>query len=247
MLTNSSISSSYLYTTTDTSASQSVTNGAADTTKGSTSTLEAISLGKDDFLKLLLAELQNQDPLNPADNTEFVAQLAQFSSLEQLTTMNSNLEQNLKYNQSIAESINNSVTVNLIGKGITAESNEFKMDGSNSVQLTFELDSDITTGSLTIYNSDDLAVQVIPIDSLSRGLNSITWDGLTTLGVPAEDGTYTYKVTAYDSVGSEVDATEVTGGIVEGVTYKNGETYLDVGGLLIPFSDVTHIVEVEKE
>ena len=230
MLTSSSIASSYLYT-------------AADTTEETSSTSEAISLGKDDFLKLLLAELQNQDPLNPADNTEFVAQLAQFSSLEQLTTMNSNLAQNLEYNQSIAESINNSVTVNLIGKGVTAESNEFKMDGSNSVQLTFELDRDITTGTVTIYDRDDLPVQVLSLDSSSMGLNAITWDGYTTLGVLARSGTYTYEVTAYDSVGSEVDVTEVTAGIVEGVTYRDGETYLDVGGLLVPFDKVTHIIE----
>jgi len=245
MLTTSAIASSYLYTTADTSASQSVTNGTDDTTEKTTSSLEAVSLGKDDFLKLLIAELQNQDPLNPADNTEFVAQLAQFSSLEQLSTLNTNLEESLTNSQTIAESINNSVIVNLIGKGVTAESNEFKMDGSNSVQLTFELDSDITTGSLTIHDSDDLPVQVLSLDSLSMGLNSITWDGFTTLGVLAESGTYTYEVTAYDSVGSEVDVTEVSAGIVEGVTYRDGETYLDVGGLLVPFDKVTHIIEAE--
>ena len=139
MLTGSS-ATSYLYTP-ETSVNQGVIKGTSDNTNTPSSNISTSSLGKDDFLRLLLAEMQHQDPLSPASSTEFVAQLAQFSSLEQLTTMNSSLEATLKYNQSLSESINNSVIVNLIGKTVTAQSNEFAFDGVSPVQLTFELDN----------------------------------------------------------------------------------------------------------
>ena len=81
------------------------------------STTQSNVMGKDDFLNLLITQLQNQDPLNPTDSTEFTAQLAQFSSLEQLGNVNENLTE-LKHFQA---SINNSQAVALIGKAITAK------------------------------------------------------------------------------------------------------------------------------
>ena len=76
-------------------------------------------LGKDDFLNLLVAQLQHQDPLNPAESTEFTAQLAQFSSLEQL----SNINDNLKNMELFQTSVTNSQAVSYIGKEITAKGN----------------------------------------------------------------------------------------------------------------------------
>jgi len=203
----------------------------------------AVSLGKNDFLKLLLAELQHQDPLNPASSTEFVAQLAQFSSLEQLTTMNSSLEATLKYNQSLSESINNSVIVNLIGKTVTAQSNEFAFDGLSPVQLSFELDNDVASGTVKILDSDQNTIREISLDSLSKGLRSVTWDGLTALGVPAKSEGYTYEVTAYDRTGNPVTVSPVFIGVVNGISYREGKSYLDIGGVLVPFDQVKDIID----
>ena len=94
----------YFYTPA-TSQTQGVLRGNVSGDTQTSSDLNVASLGEDDFLKLLIAQMQNQDPLNPASNTEFVAQLAQFSTLEQLTTMNSNLEESLIFNQSVTESM----------------------------------------------------------------------------------------------------------------------------------------------
>ena len=75
---------------------------------------------KDDFLKLLVTQLQNQDPLNPASNQEFASQLAEFSSLEQLTQMNESLESNLDSDLLLAQSLNNSTATGFIGHEVHA-------------------------------------------------------------------------------------------------------------------------------
>lgn len=85
-------------------------------------------VNKDDFLKLFTTQLQYQDPLKPMDSTEFTAQLAQFSSLEQLFNLNKNMEQSINYQ----ESLNNGTIINLIGKTVkTIEDFSAKVLGIN--------------------------------------------------------------------------------------------------------------------
>src|SRR3989339_1106934 len=97
-----------IFTGIDNSVGQSVTSQTTKTT----------ALGKDDFMKLLLAQLKNQDPLKPMDGTDFAAQLAQFSSLEQLSNMNTELK-NLSVNQM---TMNYAQSVNMIGKDVVTNS-----------------------------------------------------------------------------------------------------------------------------
>ena len=90
--------------------------------------IDVSTLGKNDFLTLLIAQLKHQDPLNPADNTEFIAQLAQFSSLEQMTLMNANLEKSLESNINMTEAVSNAMIINYFGKYVTAETDSFMYD-----------------------------------------------------------------------------------------------------------------------
>ena len=222
---------------------ESTSNYLYNTDISTTAQVEAEHLGENDFMKLLIAQLQNQDPLNPASNTEFIAQLAQFSSLEQLTALNTNLEQSLDFNKSVTESINNAMMVSFIGKTVTAESDEFVYDGMNSVELTFDLDFEISYGKIEIMDDDGLVIRELSLDSMSEGLRSATWEGLTSLGGQAQEGEYAYQVTVYDSVHNEYDASPVFSGVVEGITYKDGTTHLDINGMLVPFDKVMHIID----
>ena len=93
------------------------------------------SMGKDQFLQLLLAQLQHQDPLNPMDSTDMTAQLAQFSQLEQLSNINTSLE----YSKLYLASLNNAQAVDFIGKEIEARGDSVQLSEGNSAQLSYEL------------------------------------------------------------------------------------------------------------
>ena len=203
------------------------------------------SLGKNEFMKLLLAQLKHQDPLNPADNTEFVAQLAQFSSLEQMTQMNSNLEKTLDTNLSISEAVNNAMLVNYFGKSVRAESGSFMYDGQNSAKLQFQLNADTIRGSLEIINKGGATVRTLPLGELSAGLNTVEWDSITDYGVEAEPGEYSFKIKAYDLLDNEVETLSMINGVVDGISYQDGKAHLSVDGLLVPFDKIKQIYEDE--
>lgn len=212
---------------------------ATETTDDSTGTGE---LGKNDFLTLLLAELKNQDPLNPASNTEFVAQLAQFSSLEQLTTMNTNLEDNLASNTSMSEAVTNAMIVNYFGKEVTAETSSFIFDGE-SAELNFNLETAAQAGTIKVYDADGNVVKSSTLSGLEEGDNTIEWDGSTNAGGTADAGIYTYTLVLTDFNGDTVEFTQNYTGIVSGISYKDGKPNLNINGITVPFDKVNAITE----
>ncbi len=205
---------------------------------GSRASMDVSQLGKDDFLKLLLAQLKNQNPLNPSENTDFVAQLAQFSSLEQMTTMNSNLENSIENNSRIAEAVNNAMMINYFGRDITAETDGFHYTGEGAVDLTFNLEGNISQGSLEITDENGSVVRRLSLDPMEGGFTSVEWDGITDYGNRAAEGTYIYAVTGYDVLSNEVAATPELSGTVEGIAYSEGKAYLSVDGVLVPIESV---------
>ena len=123
------------------------------------------NLGRDEFLQLLVTQLSNQDPLNPMDGQEFAAQLAQFSSLEQLISINETMIQSGEINGLLAQSVNSGVAADLIGKTIEAEGNEFHFNGEDATTLRFELGSAASEVQVEVYNP---AGQLIRTESLSN-------------------------------------------------------------------------------
>ena len=100
-------------------------NGVQNNIYGTNTTQGKSELGKDDFLKLMIEQMKNQDPLSPMEGTEFTAQLAQFSSLEQLSNMSDSLEQSINANYQLTQAVNNTMTAALIGKEVKLEGTTF--------------------------------------------------------------------------------------------------------------------------
>ena len=225
------ITESVLQTTYSSYASDSETNS------------DISSLDKDDFLTLLIAQLKNQDPLNPIDNTEFIAQLAQFSSLEQMTLVNENLDEMLESNTDMTDVVSNAMLINYIGKNVTAETDSFTYDGDNAIQLQFVIDSAASYGTLEITDSSGNIKKTVSLDALDEGNYYFEWDGITNLGIEAESGVYSYTIELYDSLGNEVDVSQIFTGVVESVSYIDGEQQLNIGGVFVPFDSVLNIAE----
>ncbi len=204
---------------------------------GSTSDLTG-ALGKEEFLKLLTAQLQHQDPLQPVQNEAFVAELAQFSSLEQMQNVNSNLATSLLLNQSV----NNSLATTLIGREVEAAGNDFTLAQGGNANLSFHLDGD-ATAKVEVVDGSGKVVATLEPGSLKAGDQSVTWDGKGADGQPAPPGQYTFRVTATDAKGNPVAAHTLIRGRVTGVQFEDGATYLLVGSRKLSLSDVTQILE----
>lgn len=203
------------------SISQASTASSQATT--SSATTEDI-LGKEDFLTLLVAQLQNQDPLNPDDPTEFTAQLAQFSSLEQLFNLNETME-------SVATTIDNSnsmTALQTIGKDVAYESSSFEYNGE-SVDIGYSLDGTATEVTLYLQHNGS-TVKIYEADDLSEGTHFFTFDGTTESGGNAPYGNYEIVIQASGTEDATLEAatlvkSEVTGVDLDGSDGGTLETY----------------------
>lgn len=202
----------------------SVTSSAA----GAAATKET-AIGKDVFLKMLVAQLKNQNPLSPLDGTDFAAQLAQFSSLEQLTNMSSQME---SLSSSIGSMVNSQL-VTMIGSEVTANGDTITADGTAKT-LTYSLPSDVKSGQVDIYDSSGRLVSTLPIGSARAGINTVVWNS-------PDSGAYTFAVSGTDLQGKTVSGTTMTTGKVTGVNFRNGTSYLVINGRNVAFGDIVSI------
>ncbi len=199
-------------------------------------------VGKEEFLTLLVTQLQYQDPLDPMDNTEFVTQLAQFSALESMKAIESAVEEN----SLLLQSVNNAYSTSMIGKEVQASGSSIYLDGTNGVDIEYDIGSDASEVKITIYDENGTDVKSITQGSQSSGTQTYAWDGKDNNGNTISAGAYTYAVSATDSSGSSVSVSTYASGVVDGVLYEDGVTYLKIGDDKISLSDIIKISEAKK-
>ena len=197
------------------------------------------TLGRDDFLKLLITQMQYQDPLNPVENTEFTAQLAQFSSLDELFNVNENLK-NIELYQA---SLNNSQAVSFIGKEIEARGDKIQISNGSPDDIRYDLTEHCNEVHISIYDSNGYLVRNIDKGAEMSGSHVEQWDGKDNQGNDLLDGTYTYAVSAVGQDGSSVNVSTYVTGKVTDVTFDNGLVYLMVGDKKVTISNVVNIKE----
>lgn len=191
------------------------------------------TLDQQDFLNLLVTQLQNQDPLNPTDNAEFMSQTTAFSQLNEMTNMNSSLEKMLEF--LAMQSYNNSsltAGAGFIGKEIEYQTNTVTVGGDSLKNISFYLADNAASGKsqINICNEEGAVVAVVkPDKDLVSGENIIHWDGKGVGGVEVPDGTYYFEVQAYNTSGELIEVQEYGTGIVQGVKMSGGVLYFDIG------------------
>jgi flagellar basal-body rod modification protein FlgD len=194
------------------------------------------TLGKDDFLKLFVAQLRSQNPLNPMDNTEFTAQLAQFSSLEQLSNINTQLHDLLLFQNSLQ----NTLTNNLIGRQVKIPGNEIYLKENGEISYT--LPEDVSKVKISIYDSGGGLVKEVNLGQQTSGEKSYVWDGTDNSGNRLPEGHYQVKVEALDDSGNPVNVSTMVYGTVTGITFDNNITYLIIDNTLkIQLSEIKEI------
>ena len=195
-------------------------------------------MGKDDFLKILVAQLQAQNPLDPQDPTEFASQLAQFSSLEQLMNVNQTIQSLILYSASQS----NNLALLFVGKNILAAGDTFSFKtGEAQPEMIYNLASDAETVTVTVYDEEGNVVKTINLTNQTAGEHRIEFDGLDNNNSPLPDGKYRFEVSAKDADGKNITTSTYIMGLVERVVFENGYTYLIVNGKRISISDVTEV------
>lgn len=194
-------------------------------------------MGKETFLKLLVAQLENQDPLSPMDNLEFTSQLAQFSSLEQLTDINKNIESLQAYQSTT----NNAQAVSLIDKVITASGNSISVNNGTADEIMFELEGNAAGIIVSIYDSADNLINIIRGGNQNGGMNKVAWDGTDNAGKTVPDGLYTFEVLAADVNQDPVEVKTFLTGNVDRVIFKNNTPYLLTGNSEVPLENVVSV------
>lgn len=195
------------------------------------------TLGQADFLTLLVAQLEHQDPLAPQDNTEFIAQLAQFSSLEQQTDTNAKLDELIKTQASSEQT----AAFSLLGQDVIAASDSFYLQG-DSLQLGFSLDQSAAEATITITDEEGNEVTSFSLSDPEEGYNFVKWDGTDSSGEPLAKGVYNMKIEVKDSAGESVESQALIKVRVDEVALDSSGSILVTDAGNLPLNGVSSVV-----
>jgi flagellar basal-body rod modification protein FlgD len=172
-------------------ASTSNTAAAAKATSGTAAAQGSNQLDQNEFLKLMLAQLKNQDPFKALDPTQFLGQLAQFSTVTGIQAMN-------KAFDTLAESMRASQVLEgatMVGRGVLVDGSEVQLGATDSIEGSVDVPPGTSDAQLNVFDAAGQLVRRIPLKT-AVGLNDFTWDGTDDLGERLPAGTYSLEVVA---------------------------------------------------
>ncbi|MDJ0761970.1 MAG: flagellar hook capping FlgD N-terminal domain-containing protein [Myxococcota bacterium] len=195
-------------------------------------------MDKTAFLSLLVAQLEHQDPLEPMSNTEFVAQLAQFSSVEQLVAVNEGL--NLLGVQQMGMA--NAQAASLIGNEVEIRSDKMTVYGDDSTaQAAFTLEGNASSVEVNFRDATGAVVRTMQLGPQDQGEVNVEWDLMNDNGQMVPPGTYRIDVVAEDADGVSIGWEARVRGTVDGVNYDAGYPELIIDSLRVALSDIVGI------
>jgi len=225
------------------SSSGGSTNGASgtgNTTGGATgANAPGGAMGKDQFMKLLIAQMQNQDPMNPMQGDQMAAQLAQFSTLEQLQQMNTTLTGQSNSSAALLGAIQTNAAMGTIGHSVLAVGDAVQVGGKGATEsVTVDLGANARTATLNIYDANGKVVGTRELGAVNGGRQTFAI-GDAADGVKA--GNYTYAIDAQDAEGNAIGLTTYVNGRVDGISSGMDGLVLDLGNLQIPYANVVSV------
>ena len=238
-----------LNTTTPNSQNVNETTKTSSNNSGIVSNPNA-TLDKDAFLKLLLIELQHQDPTDPMDSDKMLTQTSQLSALEMQQNTNTTMQKMVETMQKLSDSFTTSMSTSAlgaIGKMATVSDNKIKLTGADeliALKMYLPEDSDENGVTLEIYDSNNKLVfsEKSGEKSVSQGLFTMEWPGRNNDGIYAGDGEYTVKMVYNNKNGEKITANYGTYPI-EGVVFKQGKAFAKMAGEEVPFDAIKEITD----
>jgi flagellar basal-body rod modification protein FlgD len=197
-------------------------------------------LDKDAFMKLMLAQMKNQDPTNPLKSHEMAAQLAQFSGLEQMQNVNTTLTEMLK-----AQKPNEGFqALNFIGKAVAGDSAKVtRLKGDKDHEFNFTLPADAKDIEIKVKSADGDLVRKIDLHDMKQGDQRYVWNGKTESGSTAPVGEYQFSIEAKSSNGSKLFVKTDFSGVISGISYTKDGPLLMVGSQSVKLKDVKKIID----
>jgi len=193
-------------------------------------------LGKDDFMKLLLIELQNQDPTDPMDSDKILSQTSELAQLESADNTNKALE-NLATSLEASQQYS---VISAIGKMASLGSDGIQHEEGTTTTFEMYFPTDVSKGTVNITDLDGNLIKTIELAENAQGIYSFDWDGKDNNGNLAPDGIYRVSSDYYDTEG-EPQYTAVGSYPIESIRFDNGEALLKLGSNYVPMSEVKEI------
>ena len=197
-------------------------------------------LGKDEFLNLLVAQLRNQDPLNPSDPKDFAAQLAQFSTVEQLIKIGDQLTAQSDRDTMVIGAINAGTAVQFLGHSVLMQGNDVTVPGQGPLDIQVDVQGAGGSGELVLYDDTGKEAARLSVKNLDAGRQTI--DASTVVGtLPA--GSYTYDLQIADGSGAKVPVTPYSVVRITGIRYDPTGPVLLSGANEIALDQILEIIE----
>lgn len=209
-------------------------------------------LGQNAFLKLMITQMENQSPLDPQDNTQFISQLAQFSSVESLDKLNNNFDSftnNFVANQALQAST-------LVGRAVTVPAEQTRLDAGGVVAINADIPASTSDVNISIYDESGSLIEQVPLGAQPAGSMNVRWDGMSSelngelldwkssLAEGRSPGVYRFEVTAQID-GEETQLATALSANVNSVTVgPNGTLSLNLAGVgTVSLADVKQFNE----
>lgn len=191
---------------------------AASTATASSSAMTTLNADYDSFLKLLTAQVANQDPLEPMDSSTFVSQLAQLSQVEQSIVTNSNLE-------GISQQLSSALAmsdVQLIGRDVTLPSGKIELSGG-SAAFSYQLSAPAESAKAVIRHADGTVIREIrDLPTTAGSRHEFSWDGTDSVGLPVPDAVFEIAIEAVDAEEAQISYSGYATTRVEELAFRDG-------------------------